>query len=146
MASVHDVAVYILQKRKGKLSTWKLQKLVYYAQAWHFTWTDAPLFDEPIEAWAHGPVVRALYEEHKREYSINSLPKGNPERLTDDEKESTDIVVKDYGLKSAQWLSDLTHMELPWQQARNGLPPWERGNNVISLESMGNYYSSLFHK
>jgi uncharacterized phage-associated protein len=32
MASVHDVASYILHKT-GSISTWKLQKLAYYSQA-----------------------------------------------------------------------------------------------------------------
>jgi uncharacterized phage-associated protein len=33
MTSVFDVAQYIL-RRKGQMTTWKLQKLVYYSQAW----------------------------------------------------------------------------------------------------------------
>ena len=33
MASVFDAAAYILEK-KGEMTTLKLQKLVYYAQAW----------------------------------------------------------------------------------------------------------------
>jgi uncharacterized phage-associated protein len=64
MVSVHDVAVYILQKR-GKMSAMKLQKLVYYARAWHMVWEDAHLFREDIEAWANGPVVRELYNVHR---------------------------------------------------------------------------------
>jgi len=60
MASVHDVAAYILREQ-GAMSTWKLQKLVYYSLAWHLVWDDEPLFEEPIQAWANGPVVRALY-------------------------------------------------------------------------------------
>ena len=43
MATVFDVAKYILHKKK-KLSTWKLQKLCYYAQAWSIAWTEHPLF------------------------------------------------------------------------------------------------------
>ncbi len=50
MATCFDVAKYILTKM-GKLSTVKLQKLVYYAQAWSLVWDDEPLFNERIEAW-----------------------------------------------------------------------------------------------
>ncbi|MCY4305991.1 MAG: DUF4065 domain-containing protein [Aestuariivita sp.] len=39
----------------------KLQKLVYYAQAWYLANFNKPLFSEDIEAWPHGPVVRDLY-------------------------------------------------------------------------------------
>ena len=42
MASVFDVAKYILQK-SGSMSTWKLQKLCYYSQAWSLAWTEAPI-------------------------------------------------------------------------------------------------------
>ena len=61
MVSAHDVAAYILRKQ-GPLSAMKLQKLVYYAQAWSTVWDDQPLFSEAVEAWANGPVVRELYD------------------------------------------------------------------------------------
>ena len=59
MASVFDVAAYILE-RQGPMTTWKLQKLVYYSQAWSLVWDDDVLFPEEIEACANGPVVREL--------------------------------------------------------------------------------------
>jgi hypothetical protein len=58
-ATVFDVAAYILEK-KGEMSAWRLQKLVYYSQAWSLVWDERPLFDEPIQAWANGPVCLAL--------------------------------------------------------------------------------------
>ena len=45
MASVFDVAKYIL-KQAGEMSTWKLQKLCYYSQAWSLAWTEHELFSE----------------------------------------------------------------------------------------------------
>jgi uncharacterized phage-associated protein len=41
----------------------KLQKLLYYAHAWHLAIRDLPLFSEDIEAWRWGPVVRNIYYE-----------------------------------------------------------------------------------
>ena len=61
MASVHDVAAAILA-RTGRIPTAKLQKLVYYAKAWHAVWAGEELFPELIEAWAAGPACPALYE------------------------------------------------------------------------------------
>ena len=63
MVDVKDVAQYILDKQGG-MTTWKLQKLVYYCQAWSLVWDDEPLFPDDIEAWANGPVVRKLYDIH----------------------------------------------------------------------------------
>jgi uncharacterized phage-associated protein len=34
----------------------RLQKLLYYVQAWHLAVTDEPLFPEQIKAWKDGPV------------------------------------------------------------------------------------------
>ena len=64
MVSVYDVAQYILGKI-GPLTTMKLQKLLYYSQAWSLVWDDKPLFAEEFEAWANGPVCRELYNMHK---------------------------------------------------------------------------------
>lgn len=64
--SVVDVASYILKRMKDvykmkEVTTWKLQKLVYYCQVWHLIWHDRPLFDEDILAWINGPVCKELY-------------------------------------------------------------------------------------
>lgn len=56
MANVFDVAQYIVNKT-GRISSIKLQKLVYYSKAWSLVWDDDPLFTEEVQAWAHGPVV-----------------------------------------------------------------------------------------
>lgn len=142
MASVFDVAQYILE-RKGEMTTWKLQKLVYYAQAWSLVWDDEPLFAEEIEAWANGPVCPALYQLHRGRLKISSLSQGSSENLTRDELETIDVVIKHYGEKSAQYLSELSHQEAPWQDARGDLPPGVRGNHVIPLASMAEYYGGL---
>jgi uncharacterized phage-associated protein len=39
----------------------KLQKLLYFAQGWHLAFSGFPLFEDPIEAWRHGPVIRSIY-------------------------------------------------------------------------------------
>ena len=142
MATAHDVAAYILRKR-GEMTAMKLQKLVYYSQAWSLVWDDEPLFQDRIEAWANGPVVPALYNEHRGKFKVDSWEKGNPEKLGDKQRKSVDAVLRYYGDRSSQWLSDLTHREDPWLDARQGLGPGERGTRVISLASMAEYYGSL---
>lgn len=142
MADVHDVAAYILNKL-GSITAMKLQKLVYYSQAWSLVWDDKPLFQEKIEAWANGPVVPALYESHRGEFLITKIPGGNSKNLTSTESETVDKVLEFYGDKSSQWLSDLTHKEDPWNEAREKLAPGERGNKEITFAAMAEYYSSL---
>ncbi len=144
MATCFDAAKYILEV-KNELPVVKLQKLLYYAQAWSLVWDEAPLFKENIEAWINGPVIPVLYEFHKGKYSIQSadLPDASSDNLTSNQKDTINQVLNYYGNKSPQWLSDLTHLEDPWKNARKGIPPNERGNSLISLADMSEYYSSL---
>ncbi len=137
--TVHDVAAYIL-KQRGRMTTMKLQKLVYYSQAWSLVWDEEPLFSEPIEAWTNGPVVPALYRAHKGQFHVQTWPKGNPANLTNQQRETIDSVLKFYGDRSSQWLSDLSHREAPWQQAREGLEPGDPCTRPISHASMAEYY------
>ena len=141
MASVYDVAEYILSKT-GRITTWKLQKLVYYAQAWHLVWDEEPLFPEDIQAWANGPVCPDLYKKHQGFFHVSTI-RANPDALSEGERETVDVVVAHYGDYSGQQLSDLTHSEPPWMNARKGIPTRVRGNRVISHESLAEYYGSL---
>lgn len=143
MAHVFDVAAYIL-KDAGPMTAMKLQKLVYYSQAWSLVWDEEPLFPERIEAWANGPVVPDLYRWHRGKFLITNPPEnGDPERLAEEQRETIDAVLHFYGDKSSQWLVDLTHGEKPWREARGNLAPGDRGNNEITPAAMAEYYSSL---
>lgn len=139
-----DVAAYILEKQ-GKLPAIKLQKLVYYSQAWSLVWDDKSLFRDRIEAWANGPVIRNLWNAHRGEFEVSSIPEGDPEKLNEIQRETVDAVLDFYGDKTSFWLSSLTHMEAPWRDARieAGLTSGQRGNARITNGSMAEYYSSL---
>ncbi len=143
MATAHDVAAYILQK-KGEMTAMKLQKLVYYSQAWSLVWDEEPLFDDRIEAWVNGPVIPALYSVHRGQFKISLWPKGDPDALAPEQKQTIDAVLKFYGNKSSQWLSDLTHREAPWQNARKGLEPGDLGKRQIGHAALAEYYSNPY--
>lgn len=62
------IANYMLDRADEEelsVSPMKLLKLVYIGYGWHLALTDERLFDEPIYAWKHGPVVPSLYHEFK---------------------------------------------------------------------------------
>ena len=141
-ASAHDAAKYIISKFEA-VSAMKLQKLVYYSQAWSLVWDERPLFSEKIEAWANGPVVPKLYSAHKGQFEVCNWPHGKTSNLDRKAKETIDSIINFYGKKTAQELSDLSHRETPWLEARKSLAPQERGNNEVSTASMHEYYSSL---
>ena len=114
-------------------------------------WSEAPIFEEPIEAWANGPVSPALYELHKGDFTVKRLydKKGNPvgdaNALTDEERETVQVVLNDYGHQSGQWLSKLAHMENPWRDARRrcGRKPGDRCSEIITHNEMALYYGGL---
>lgn len=149
MATAADVARYILDRlapdpHGQRVTAWKLQKLVYYSQAWSLVWDEAPLFDDEIQAWANGPVCPALYAQHRGRLQLCAGDiNGNPGALTEVQKETIEGVLAYYGDKSGQWLSDLTHMERPWNDTRAGLAPGANSQRVITHELMAAYYESL---
>jgi uncharacterized phage-associated protein len=144
MVGVYDVVRFILQNYKRQdMTAMKLQKLLYYCQAWSLVWDDKPLFRSAMEAWASGPVVRKVYALYRGKYRIGSIPYGNVKNLSSSQKDTILSVLDYYGNKSSQWLSDLTHMEKPWREAREGLSEGERGDKVISHASMAEYYTSI---
>ena len=142
--SVFDVAAYILQQ-KGSMTTWKLQKLVYYCQAWSVVWDGSALFSEEIQAWSFEAVVPALYAKYQGIYSIDSdfFQEGDSNVLNKNQRETIDAVLDFYNDKDEEWLENLTRTENPWKKARIGIASGERGNAPITKESLAEYYSSL---
>lgn len=122
----------------------KLQKLVYYAQAWSLALKKRPLFDEDLQAWAHGPVSESVYRNYEGS-SWNALP--CPETVPDFDSDTEEFLTEVLGAYvgfTAKQLEAMTHAELPWQEARGGLPPEAKSQNVIRKDTMASYYSKLF--
>jgi len=144
MATVFDVAKYFLEKL-GPMSTWKLQKLCYYAQAWSLVWDEKPLFQEDFEAWSNGPVCPQLFQRHKGLFTINSqqLSTGAPNSFDKDQVETLEAICRDYGDKDPYWLREQTHYEDPWKNARGDLPVGQPSEAIIAKDAMGEYYGSL---
>lgn len=122
------------------MTAMKMQKLVYYAQAWHLARTDAPLFSEPIEAWVNGPVVRELYEQHRGQFALSHWPAGDSDALSVGQRRLAGEILDTYGEQTAAWLSEQTHSEEPWKRARQGLPDTAPSAAIIDTALMATYY------
>lgn len=136
-----------LSYRDNKIITnKKLQKLLYYAQAWGMTLENKPLFKDKIEAWVHGPAVRSVYKEYKK-FGFNpiekDIKKADIAEIKGFCKNLLDDVWKIYGKHDAQYLELLTHNEAPWQEARSGIDAGESSSNEIKLDTMKKYYSGF---
>lgn len=122
----------------------KLQKLLYYAQAWSMVFDGKSLFVEDFEAWAHGPVLRSIYDLYK-DYGYDSIPPKIQDDIAipEDAEATLKEVYRVYGEKSAKALENLTHSEAPWIEARKGYEPQERCSVVITKESMLECYKEM---
>jgi uncharacterized phage-associated protein len=144
MYTALEIAVWFLgaidRKAGDGITHLKLQKLVYYAQAWSLALLDRPLFDEVVEAWTHGPVVESVFQRFK-DAGWENLPR--LARKTEIDQQTVLLlrgVLATYGEHTARFLEDLTHREAPWQSAREGLSPTSRSRRVIPASVMKSYY------
>jgi uncharacterized phage-associated protein len=146
MNDLNKVANYFifLHHESGDLITnLHLQKLMYYAQAWHLALKNKPLFVEDFEAWVHGPVLPSLYQRFKiYRWNPIGIKVKEPDLPTTTKKHLKEIV-KVFGKFSAFELERMTHNEAPWKKARKGLPLDVNSSKIISKSSMKSYYSSL---
>ncbi len=139
---VADTLIYLSRERNIDITNLKLQKLLYYAQAWNLVFTGKPLFSEEIEAWVHGPVVPKVFRRFK-EYRWNTID-ANVTPVEDDALLAhLGQVLDTYGKFGASQLERLTHQEMPWQKARKDYPVDASSNEVIDHESMQEFYSNL---
>ena len=155
MCTVHSVADYIITRIKCEgqsfLSNLKLQKLLYYTQAWHLGIHKQSLFDGEFQAWIHGPVNRELYDRFAgdkdlySEIELKDRIETNPS-LTQSEKQFVDFILENYAKFSATQLERMTHNELPWKQARVGFGEYERCEKKISQDLMKSFYGERWKK
>lgn len=152
---VRDVSHYIIvysNKKDYGVSNLKLQKLLYFVQAFFLINDCPPCFDEKIEAWDFGPVVPEVYREYKRfggmdiptiDYYVKFDKKNiwNTERIyyediiSNDDKEMIQAVVDKFAHCSATFLVNLTHNQDPWINAYvNGQ------RNEITKEDIKRYF------
>ena len=139
-----EVAKYFIasfQKKGKEISNLKLQKLLYYAQAWHLALYGAALFDDEIEAWVHGPVVPAVFREYKK-YAWRPITENVTASTSADVKYHLTEVVSVYGKFDAISLERMTHREGPWKETRGTLSPDEPSNRVITREAIKKYFSA----
>ena len=87
MNTIYDLANWF--SSKSDMSHKKLQKLCYYAVAWHYALYDSQLVEnDEFEAWIHGPVSLSLWHEYK-DCVWKPLPRYDGELTFDDETDIT---------------------------------------------------------
>lgn len=153
MAAITDVCYYIINRltadADSDLNTLKLQKLLYYVQAWHLAFYGKPIFVGRFQAWVHGPVNREIYDLYKdQKYLYSAIGVDDikdpsfEDRLSDDEKLHIDSVLDVYAKYTPSQLEYMTHREEPWIAARKDVPRFQRSENLIEESLMESYYKA----
>lgn len=123
------------KSNSADVSPMKLQKLVYFADAWNLAFHNDPLIKDEIQAWQYGPVIEDVYHEFKDfgnsritrmatdiDFSAGKFISSEPEVPSTDHE--THNLLKEiwrvYGKFSPIQLSNLTHASgTPWSMVAN---------------------------
>ena len=157
MYNVLDVCRYVINYSNDKdyiISNLKLQKILYFIQAYFLINKNNACFKEIIEAWDFGPVVPEAYHEYKQ-YGSGDIPTiksyimfdekdiWNAKRIefkdtiiADEDKGLIERVVDKFADYSATDLVSLTHRQSPWIDA---YVPYQ--NNEITIKAIREYFN-----
>ena len=155
--NVIDVCRHIINYSNEKeygISNLKLQKLLYFTQAYFLLTKQEACFGEKIEAWDLGPVVPVAYREYKQfgngniptityviEKDINNIWNSKvipyyDVLITTEDKRLIDSVVDKFSEYSASDLVGLTHRQKPWIDSY--VP---NRNNEITIKAIEEYFN-----
>ncbi|NII28569.1 SocA family protein [Pseudoflavitalea sp. X16] len=148
---IADYFIALSNERQSPITNLKLQKLVYYAQAWHMVLVKRDLIAENFQAWVHGPVIPALYNDY-REFGWKPLMRDDltPDAFTKIKEQLPadtlqllqDVCYEYFGLEAFE-LEKLTHNEDPWLITRKGLADDAPSDRIIDKALIKGYYSKF---
>ncbi|MER3386496.1 MAG: DUF4065 domain-containing protein [Microcella pacifica] len=144
--TANEVANWFLawaESEDAELDNLKLQKLLYYAQGHAFAALGQELFNDEIQAWAHGPVVPSIYRRFKS-CGASPIPAEQSVPSDFDWDDYRDVesflqrVWNTYG-KYASWtLRNMTHRESPWLEHFNA----DERSAVIPKSALRTYFAN----
>ena len=148
MTTSVDVAMLLLDlaaRDDESITHLKLQKLLYYCQAYSLALLERPLFDEPIEAWEHGPVARRAYQRFNR---FRGRPIPATEFVAIELGEQDQAIIREVYLRFGQFtasaLRGRTHREPPYIEAiKSGELNAELRRDSMAAVTMGQIETGL---
>lgn len=155
---VLDVSRHVINYSNEKeygISNLKLQKILYFIQAFFLVSTSEQCFEEKIEAWDFGPVVPEAYREYKQ-FGSGDIPsisyiidfdgediweskviKYKDNVISEPDKQRIESVVDKFADYSATDLVSITHAQTPWKVA------YKKGqNNEITIDSIKGFFDA----
>lgn len=127
-------------KEREGITNLKLQKVLYFAQAYFLAKLGKSLFSDNIEAWEYGPVVPGVYRKYRENGSNPIIVEEDKSSLAIEDKETIQKIWNTFGVYSASKLVDIAHAHTPWKDA------YQTPSKIISHKALKDYYTPLLNK
>jgi len=110
----------------------KLHKLLYLTQRESYAITGNPLFVGDFYGWKYGSVCKKV----RYAYSPQGMTDDTIQPISCKAAYIVNNIIAQYGGYESWKLSDISHKELSWLNAREGLDPGQNGDRKISSEDI----------
>ena len=132
-----DVAQYVFERYRvlsgGEvIDEMKLHKLLYLIQRESLAITGEPLIAEPFYGWKYGPVSKPVRQAYTRE----GMEEDDIQMISNESAYIANNVIALYGGYESWKLSEMSHREISWKNARHGVSPDKKGDRQLSLEDI----------
>lgn len=141
--AVADYLLCVAREHGDYLTPLKIQKLVFYADAWFMALHNEELVPESFEAWVHGPVLRSLYARFQGYRWNPVLEEVECPSLGEKVESFLKELYAEFGRFTGHELEQLTHQEDPWLRARGSLAPHESCSNLIDKQLTQSFYRHM---
>ena len=123
----------------------QVQKLTYFCHAWMLGLGNGALFQDAVESWQYGPVIRSLYHALKR-YGRDRVTQPileTPADFSEREDQIIRVIWRQYGQMTGVQLSRMTHAAgSPWDQTYQR----EKRSQIIHNHVIKEYYAALIEQ
>lgn len=144
-SKIDQIANYIITNL-GEVTPLALEKLLAFSNGISYALNGKQLIYDESQAWAHGPVYPYIYYKYKK-YGYKPIDNGiysshgwMTSKLSKEEIETIDMVIRTFGLYSPKTLEMISHSQKPWKEKRIGYDANEAGQEVIDEKSVEKYY------
>ncbi len=140
--AVADKLIRLSIRDETPITPMQAQKLTYFCHAWMLGLGYGPLFQDAVESWQFGPVIRALYHalKHYGGDGITETILDQPATFTDREERVVNVVWERYGPLDGLRLSRMTHAAgSPWDQTYRS----DKRSQIIHDHTIRDYYAAL---
>ena len=145
MVRAIDVANFFIDRMKytdDPMTNARVNKFLYFAQGHCLARLGVTLFDDDIEAWRYGPVVREVYDKF-RTYEKNPIQSVSEEYsldiFTSEQITLLNDVIAKYNRYSTGNLISISHtVNSPWDKARS-----KCANHIIEDHDMRSWFENI---